>query len=241
MTNTIEAYGRTKYVDSHKETFGRLKNTVFKSSLTPPFETPYTDVWPISLAQADGKKLLIGTQVANMLITSSIRLDTSMKPCIGSSNVSFQLNSAADSLCVKIYLDSVCLEEALAISKSTNTFRTSSFDIIYQLRQIRRPITRAHVCQPYTIFTLADYDRGKSPGAILTVEELASLATGRIKELLLAICRLFPSAEEDMAIINNTKLSDYLSTIANLLMPSIAAVNETVALQVSRIFDTVLS
>lgn len=107
------------------------------------------------------------------------------------------------------------------------------------------------------MFILADNGRGNNPGATLfrtigiivlkhgravrlqkrTVEELIPLATGKIRELLLTICRLFLSADEDMAIINNQQLSNYLSTMANLFMSSIAIANDTVALQVSRAFD----
>ncbi|KAI8878177.1 hypothetical protein K501DRAFT_305206 [Backusella circina FSU 941] len=256
MVNTVEAYGRTKHVDGHREAFGRLKDTAVDTSLPPPINTKYPDVWPSSLQHADGTKLLIGTQVANVLITSSMRLDA----------------RTIDSLCVRLYLDSVCLEEALAILESPDTSCLLSFNMIHQLRQIRSkfatpsayalcrssgPITRAYVCQPYTVFTLADNDRGNNPGATLfrtigilvlkhgnaarlqkrTVEKLIPLATGKIKELLLTICRLFPSADEDMAIINNQQLSNYLSTMANLLMSSIAIANDTVALQVSRAFD----
>ncbi|KAG0736600.1 hypothetical protein G6F57_011702 [Rhizopus arrhizus] len=272
MVNTVESYGRTKHVDGHREAFGRLKDTVVDTSLPPPIDTKYPDVWPNSLQHADGTKLLIGTQVSNVLITSSMRLDARVKPYVGSTNASFRLSSTVDSLCTRIYLDSVCLEEALAILESPNTSCLSSFNMMYQLQQIRSkfatpsayalcrssgPITRAHVCQPCTVFTLADNNRGNNPGATLfrtigvlvlkhgnaarlqkrTVEELASLATGKIKELLFAICRLFPSADEDMVIINNEQLGKHLSTMADLLMPSIAIANDTVALQVSRTFD----
>ncbi|KAG0930809.1 hypothetical protein G6F57_011483 [Rhizopus arrhizus] len=272
IVNTVESYGRTKHVDGHREAFGRLKDTVVDTSLPPPIDTKYPDVWPNSLQHADGTKLLIGTQVSNVLITSSMRLDARVKPYVGSSNMSFRLSSTVDSLCARLYLDSVCLEEALAILESPDTSCLSSFNMIYQLCQIRSkfatpsayalcrssgPITLAHVCQPYTVFTLADNNRGNNPGATLfrtigvlmlkhgnaarlqkrTVEELASLATGKIKELLLTICRLFPSTDEDMAIINNEQLSKHLSTMADLLMPSIAIANNAVALQVSRAFD----
>ncbi|KAI8638249.1 hypothetical protein BD408DRAFT_456455 [Parasitella parasitica] len=253
MINTVEAYGRTKHVDGHHETFGRLKDTVVDTSLPSPINTKYPDVWPNSLQHADGTKLLIGNQASNVLITSSmLRLDARVKPYVGSINMSFRLlSSTVDSLCVRLYLDSVCLEEALIILELPDTSCLSSFSMIYQFRQIRSkfatppacalcrssgPITRAHVCQPSTVFTLGDNDRGNNSGATLfrtigilvlkhgsaarlqkrTVEELIPLATGKIKELLLIICRLFPSADEDMAIINNQQLSNYLSTMANL-------------------------
>src|SRR6478735_8014468 len=111
IVNTVESYGRTKHVDGHREAFGRLKDTVVDTSLPPPIDTKYPDVWPNSLQHADGTKLLIGTQVSNVLITSSMRLDARVKPYVGSSNMSFRLSSTVDSLCARLYLDSVCLEE----------------------------------------------------------------------------------------------------------------------------------
>ncbi|KAI8645045.1 hypothetical protein BD408DRAFT_339555 [Parasitella parasitica] len=93
MANTVEAYGKTKHVDAHRETFGKEKDNSITTSIPPPIDTMYHDVWPVSLQGSDGVKLVIGTQVSNILITSSVRLDTKMKPCIGSKCMSFQLTT----------------------------------------------------------------------------------------------------------------------------------------------------
>lgn len=126
MVNTVEAYGRTKHVDGHRETFGRLKDTVVDTS---PRRQSTQNILTFGLIAC--------TQVSNVLITSSMRLDARVKPYVGSINMSFRLSSTVDSLCVRLHLDSVCLEEALAILESPDTSCLSSFNMIYQLRQIR--------------------------------------------------------------------------------------------------------
>lgn len=126
MVNTVEAYGRTKHVDGHREAFGRLKDTVVDTS---PRRQSTQNILTFGLIAC--------TQVSNVLITSSMRLDARVKPYVGSINMSFRLSSTVDSLCVRLHLDSVCLEEALAILESPDTSCLSSFNMIYQLRQIR--------------------------------------------------------------------------------------------------------
>lgn len=275
MLNTVESYGRTKHVDIHRETFGKEKDTSISTSLPPPIDTMYPDVWPVSLQRQDGIKLVIGTQVSNVLVTSSIRLDIKMKPCVGSKCLAFQLTTTADSLCTKIYLDFTCLQEGLTMIESPTTSCISTSNIIYQLRQIRSkfssptaytlcrssgPITKSHACHPFSVFTLADYDRGNNPGAYLfrtigvlvmkhgenarlprsNVEELVSRANGRIKVILADILRLYPSANSEIPILKNDTLNKHLSSLANLLMPSIVSANESVAVQIAQVFDFVI-
>ncbi|KAI9478864.1 MAG: hypothetical protein EXX96DRAFT_595947 [Benjaminiella poitrasii] len=117
-----------------KEEYAIARQEQLGSSLPPPIDTKYPDVWISILQHADGTKLLIGTQVSNVLTTSSLCLDARVKPYVGSTNMSFRLSSTADSLCARLYLDSVCLEEALVILEPPNTSFISSFNMIYQLR-----------------------------------------------------------------------------------------------------------
>ncbi|CAO3685340.1 unnamed protein product [Rhizopus stolonifer] len=182
MANIVEAYERTKNVVAHRETFGKEKDTSITISIPPPIDTLYPDVWPVSLQCSDGVKLVIGTQVSNILITSSIRMDIKMKLCIGSKCMSFQLVTTTDSMSTKIYLDLTCLKEGLTILASPQTSCMSSSNIVYQLRQIRSkfsspdthtlcqssgPIIKPHTFHPFRVSTLADYDRGSNPGAHL--------------------------------------------------------------------------
>lgn len=81
--NTIKMYGRTKNTDHHRESFGKFKNGVIKSSLPPPTKLFHANVWPTTLDVGDGKQLVIGTQVSNALVTSSTRLDKKRLVSIG--------------------------------------------------------------------------------------------------------------------------------------------------------------
>ncbi|KAG1174482.1 hypothetical protein G6F70_006542 [Rhizopus microsporus] len=136
MANTVEAYERAEHIDEYRKTFGEEKDTLIITSIPPPIDTTYPDVWPVSLQRSDGVKLVIGSQVSNILITYSIRIDTKMKPCIGSKCMSFQLTATADFISTKIYLDLTCLQEGLTMPASPKTSCISSSNIIYQLRQI---------------------------------------------------------------------------------------------------------
>ncbi|ORX42675.1 hypothetical protein DM01DRAFT_323809 [Hesseltinella vesiculosa] len=182
MANTVEVYGRTKNVDVHREPHGKLKTDVMLTSVPPPITKFYQDVWPVTLYAADGPKLLVGTQVSNLLITSLTRLDTKIIPSIGSTSTIFKLPTLMDSHSTKIFLDREQLQAALVMDATPETSRVSDMFIMAQLRQIRSkfhestaytlcresgPITKAHTCQPYTTFTLSDLDRGRNPSADL--------------------------------------------------------------------------
>lgn len=130
----------------------------------------------------------------------------------------------------------------------------------YTLCRSSGPITKSHTCHPFSVFTLVDYDRGKNPGANLfraigvlvlkhgesahlprnNIEEWASLANGKTKTILLDILRLYSSANDDIPILKNDALNKHLSSLADLLMPSIVAANESVAIQIAQIFDFVV-
>ncbi|KAL9549861.1 hypothetical protein MBANPS3_005011 [Mucor bainieri] len=131
MVNTVEAYGRTKYVDPHREKFGKEKNATLATSLLPLIDTLYTDVWPVSLSTADGIKLIIRTQVSNILATPSIRLDIKSIPCIGSKSTDFILEEASHSLYTRIYLDIQSLQEAWPVLDKPGTASTSRLNHLY--------------------------------------------------------------------------------------------------------------
>lgn len=195
--------------------------TSISTSLPPPIDTMYPDVWPGRLQRQDGMKLVIGTQVSNVLVTSNIRLDIKMKPCVGSKCMSFQLTATADSMCTKNYLDFACLQEGLTTIESPT----------YTLCRSSGPITNSHACHQFSVFTLADYDRGNNPGSYLfrtigvlvlkhgenarlprsNTEELVSRVNGRIKVILADILQLYPSANSEIPILKNDTLNKHLS------------------------------
>ncbi|CAO3677315.1 unnamed protein product [Rhizopus stolonifer] len=178
MLNTVEVYGRTKSIDSHREPYGKLKNEVQVTSLPPPIATNYPDVWPSIINRQDGKKLTIGTQVLNVLVTSSKRLDAKVSASVGGAITGFSLSNVNDSKKCGIFLDMECLKLAKEIVNTPESKFVSEVGIIsHQLRQIRThfdspstytrcrasgPLTKNHTCHPFTLFTLNERDRGRS-------------------------------------------------------------------------------
>ena len=214
---------------------------------------------------------VIGTQVSNVLITSCIRLDKKFPPSVGSNTLDFQLIDTQSSLTTKIYLDRECLEEGLAIVNAPDTSRISDTAILYQLRQIRSkftapsafslcrasgPLTTSHTNQPYTMFTLADYDIGHSSGMKLFnsiafsvlkhgsnaqlnknfVQELAAVANGKIKRILQDVISMF-GLDSQITILSNERLGKNLDSLADLLMLSLINANSFVAKEIIHTFD----
>ncbi|KAI8374702.1 uncharacterized protein BYT42DRAFT_615834 [Radiomyces spectabilis] len=104
---------------------------------------------------------------------------------------------------------------AMMNTEAEGVTRLSDSLILYQLRQIRPkfdaastydlvrafgPLTQAHLCYPFTVFTIADYDQINNPAAILF-----------------------------LPILNNEHLAKSLATMADLHAPTIVAANKLVA------------
>ena len=85
MVGCAEIYGRTPENDAHHEKFKPTMTQIFPSSMPQPF-TRYTNI-KIKIIQNDSSsKLVLGSKTMNALITSSIRIDTSLVPILGSSS-----------------------------------------------------------------------------------------------------------------------------------------------------------
>lgn len=272
MINTVEMYGRTKTTDYHRESFGRLKNSVITNSLPPPIKTLHQNVWPTSLDVRDGKKLVIGTQVSNALVTSSIRLDEKGFVSIGATTSHFTLDTIKDSLASKIFIDLDSLKSAKALIEDPSTTHVSGIGIIFhQLRQVRTkfhlpstyslcrasgPITISHTCHPFSLFTLSEFDRGRSPSAsifrtiaieVLSNNSNATLAKenvsrwineskGKRKAILSNILDLYES-DDRLPILHNAPLNKELEALAFLLIPNIVEANKSVEAQVKQVFE----
>lgn len=183
MINTIEMYGRTRCIDQHRETFGKMKDGVVATSHPPPIQTIHHGVWPVLLKGREGHKLVIGTEVSNALVTSSIRLDEKHHASIGGITTNFLLKNMQDSLTCRIFVDTECLNKARTIlSNPMATCVSSHGSMISQLRQLRThfdyatiytlcrasgPLTSSTICHPYILFTIAEHDRGRNSPAII--------------------------------------------------------------------------
>jgi hypothetical protein len=152
IANTVEVYGRQKTVDIHREPFVVQKGHPVTTSLPPPIKTRYEKVWPVTLPTIDGKRLVIGTNSFDALITSSLRLDTRMDPSIGASTPSFSLNDSAQSLDTKIFLDKQQLELGLKIAKDKDAWSVSDSDLdILPVSRIKFFYRQSHLQAIYYI------------------------------------------------------------------------------------------
>lgn len=195
MANTIEVYGRKKNVDLHREPFGNKKHFAMPTSLPPPQKTRYPDVWPTTLNNNDGLKLVIGTQSLNALVTSSLRLDEAARPNVGGVATNFQLTTVESSLSTYIYLDEESIGKANDLVNKIDATSLGNSNIMDQLRQLSTKfdapssyylcrasgsITKSHQCHPYSIYTLYDFDRGRNPASKIFAEiSISVLKNGR--------------------------------------------------------------
>ncbi|KAL0093112.1 hypothetical protein F4703DRAFT_1902968 [Phycomyces blakesleeanus] len=253
MLNTVEAYGRTtKLIDPHHEPFGKLKGFTKPTSLPPPGKIPYSDIWPVSLHASEGSKLVIGTLVSNILVTSNMRLDAVSKPSIGAVTLNFKLDKK-DALATKIFLDHDNLQVALSIATDPAVTRISDTNIVYQLRQIR---SKFDADNAYSLCRASDYDRGTSPLSSLfrhmativlrlgvratlgkaTVESCLGQGNLDTQNAFTVIIALYGESDE-IPILGNSELSKRLEILANSLAPSLVATNDYVAKEIALAFQ----
>ncbi|KAI9469017.1 MAG: hypothetical protein EXX96DRAFT_612694 [Benjaminiella poitrasii] len=158
MLNTMETYGQN--------ILGSKKQVAVKKSLPPPIDTKYKNVWPTTITNIDGEKLVVGTLSCNVLVTSSIRIDRAETPVVGAS-MQMSPSQRSDSLSTSIYLDKKLVELALNIAKND-----------------KWPLTQSHTCHPYSVFTLFDFDMGRSSASkIFSVISIEVLKKGNKAQL----------------------------------------------------------
>ncbi|CAO3599113.1 unnamed protein product [Absidia cylindrospora] len=80
MTNTAELYGRTRTIDVHREVFGKKNDCDLPTSLPSPFKkTPHQRL-ALNCPPQRRRKLVIGTQTCNILITFGFQGHTTRWP-----------------------------------------------------------------------------------------------------------------------------------------------------------------
>jgi hypothetical protein len=157
--------------------------------------------------------------------------------------------------------------------KTPSTTHVSDIGIIFhQLRQVRTkfhlpstyylcrasgPITINHTCHPFSLFTLSEFDHGRSPSAsifrtianeVLSNNSDAKLAKenvsrwineskGKRKAILSNILDLYESDKNRLPVLCNAPLNKELEALAILLMPTIVEANKSVETQVKQVFE----
>ncbi|ORX57490.1 hypothetical protein DM01DRAFT_1406052 [Hesseltinella vesiculosa] len=273
LVNTVEVYGRTRNVDSHHELF-RVNHRLTPPTSLPPVTTRYPRIWPMTLKDMDGVKLIIGTKSFNALVTSSVRVDTDEIPDLGPTTSSFLIDNPAESLGARLFVMRKSVEAAFSLSKNNSATNVSSADLLYQLRQVR---TRFHhpstyLCcrssspwaddiagQPYTIFTLANWDKGNDESSYRIASTLfQSIATcvmlnkeldkdnvtnliakinknTNVRITLTSILSLFESDAKTIAILGNKHLNKLLATLANEIASALPKANDSVAARIKSV------
>ncbi|KAI8067498.1 hypothetical protein BC940DRAFT_300887 [Gongronella butleri] len=272
MVNCVEVYGRTKAIDAHREHFGSIKGHTMDTSLPPPIPIKYKDVWPTTLSTGDGPKLIIGSQTCNALVTSSMRLDRRELPSVGATTFSFSLSERSDALATQIFFDMESVQRALEIANDTTATAIDVIHLVGQLRQLNSkyddlttyflcrasgPITKAHQCQPYSLFTLHEFDKGRSAAAALfngvaasviangrdallrrdDIQDALDASTGNVSKIINEIMALFKDEQDTIPIIKNTALSKILEKLPPLLHPIIATANKSVQSAINATFN----
>ncbi|KAG0250800.1 hypothetical protein BGZ95_007078, partial [Linnemannia exigua] len=279
IVNTIEIYGRTRGVEAHRESFCIRKSVAIPTSLPPSTRTRYTDVWPMTIYAQDGARLVIGTQSCNALVTSSLRLDLPEQASVGGTTLSFVLSTTDASNATKIFLDQQSVNAALVLAANKNAWAVSNRSLLYQLRQVKTKFhdpstyllcrasshfSRSHACQPYSIFSLTNFDQGhsgsgsaagaffkmiskdvlqKGSGATLKLstlqESLDQCAKhSQIADAFETILTLFPEGATSVPILGNQHLNKELEVLANLLSSYIATANKSVVSFIQQSFST---
>ncbi|KAI1288543.1 hypothetical protein EDD11_009938, partial [Mortierella claussenii] len=268
IANTVEIYGRTKNFDAHREPFTQKKEQPVPTSIPPPLGCRYKDVWPTTLHSPEGDRLVLGTHTCNILVTSSLRVDDkNHQPSLGGTTVNFKLESALASSSTEIFLDKDSFEEAVQIINSKEATSVSPTNLLFQLRQLKTkfhdsstflrcrasgPLTKSHVCQPYTIFTLSSFDgsnrgNGRAASALFkgisdqflrsetdprlllsAVQKLNEDSTGNthMKDIARKILDLY-QGEDAIAITNNYALNVQLEALAKHMSSYITTANAT--------------
>ncbi|KAG0247272.1 hypothetical protein BG011_001758 [Mortierella polycephala] len=278
INNTVEVYGRTRTVDAHRERFFVKDGVASRTSLPPATKVRYRDVWPLTLPDTEGERLLLGTQSFNALVTSSLRLDLKAPASIGAHTSSFRLLNSEDSAATHIYLDKESVTVGLSIARNKDAYFISARNKLQQLRQLGSKfydsstyrlcrasgyLTLRHACNPYTVFTLANFNQSSSKDgqaastlfqdiaeAVLSLGSKAvlrrdalfrlraqCLADGNVGMTLDKIIASSPADQEFIPVIGNVILNAELEGLAQVLSSYISTANKSVGAFVQECFS----
>ncbi|KAF9908671.1 hypothetical protein EC991_009599 [Linnemannia zychae] len=177
VVNTVEGYARTRWLDVYCENFGSNKGKAMMTSVPGlRHKDRYKGIRPITMVAYDGQRLVIGTAVADLLVTSSFRLDLrgAAEACsLGGTTTTFVIPTTMDSRDIRIFLNQESVEAGDRINheEDLENWYVDKIGIVYQLRQLKTkfhepstylfsrasgPLTNMHPCMPYTIYTIFD-------------------------------------------------------------------------------------
>ncbi|KAI7894979.1 uncharacterized protein EV154DRAFT_477757 [Mucor mucedo] len=243
LLNCIESYGRSKTVDAHHE---RRIGTAMNTSSFPKKQPNYGWINIITTHEDGATKLKIGTTVSNLLVTSSIRIDkNSITKNIVELGPTTRKVLAKDDSTTSIDVGNYFYQLRQLRSKfhclSTYTLCRSSSTFAYDISY-----------RPYTIWTLCDYDSSQQTDSQsqLLSQLFQTIATSVINNGILAQIKLdvlndlcsklkngaikytirefIDQQEKSFAVINNMKLNQLLTILADSMTTSIKNANAVV-------------
>ncbi|KAG1145867.1 hypothetical protein G6F37_006405 [Rhizopus arrhizus] len=270
LINCIEPYGRKKRINPHYEIYSKDD---CNSSI--PDSNCYHKQVCVKLFESDNSnKLVIGLFSCNLLVTSSCTLSNNPVICVGPST-----NSFTPSNYTKIFLHEKSIEAAEKLFNDNGCSQLYPHDTLNQCKQVRSKFYRietysacrssstftlGHLYQPYTVWTLYDYDSAQTMDSqakrgSLIFQKIASNVHDSIKNnvdsfiekkalenyqddggelaaTVKEILKLF-GQNERISIIGNKDLDKHLQSIAKTMNSSLTAANQVVKERLSKIFS----
>ncbi|ORZ22087.1 hypothetical protein BCR42DRAFT_487688 [Absidia repens] len=228
VVNTVEVYGRQRTIDSHRECFKEFKNKCPTSSLPPP-TSRYPSVWPTSLDDDDGRKLVIGTKVFNALVTSCLRLDTDLPPEVGPGTCQFILGDYQQSKSTRLFIKETAWKAATTMAKTKSTTRISAKDN-----------SSYRIASDFFSHVARSVIRNED---VLVKQDMEAftkrLSNCDIHTALKSILDLFDDNDTPATtiyIINNSKLNRHLEALAKRLSTHISTAKESIVKAVARAY-----
>lgn len=270
IINCVEPYGRKKLIDPHYERYSKKD----RDSSIPDLSYHYKQACVKLLESDNSNKLVIGLFSCNLLVTSSCTLSNHPAICVGPSTSSF-----TPSKNTKIFLHEKSVEMADKLFNSKGCSQLYPHDILSQCKQVRSKFYRietysscrcssaytlGHLYQPYTIWTLYDYDSAQTVdsqaklGSLLfqkialnvlessknpvdpfiekkTLENFQDTG-GELAATIKEMLKLF-GKNERIDIIDNKDLDKHLQSIAQSMSSSLRTANKTVKERLTKKFS----
>jgi hypothetical protein len=269
LVNCVEPYGRKKSIDPHYE---RYSKDDYNSSI--PDSSCHHKQACVRLFESDNSsKLVIGLFSCNLLVTSSCTLSANPVICVGPSTTSFTPTNNT-----KIFLHDKSIQAAEKLFNDKGCSQIYPHDILNQCKQVRSKFYRietystcrssstftlGHLYQPYTIWTLYDYDsaqtmdsqakRGSLIFQKIALNVLESIKNnvdpfieknalenyqddgGELAGTVKEILKLF-GQNKRIGIIGNKDLDKHLQSIAKIMGSSLTTANEVVKEKLTKLF-----
>lgn len=208
LVNCLEVYSRIRSLDAHIE-----KEAPNLANSIPNVYSQYTDLTIVKLQNDNSAKLIIGTQISNLLVTSSIRIDDdSFLPELGPTTANFKVTNGS-----RIYLSQDSIKKFNAIVESKQVKLVLKHEM-YNLKQIR---SKFHRTSTYTFsrgFSLFTHSLMNVPVTVFTAQYCrhiynndAKVASGILSEVAWGMV----GGDNKLYIVDFKKHAVSLSTNAN--------------------------